>query len=258
MAKQKAQWLAIGATLIAAMNTPTAQAQLQSPQGYYCTDANRQFADDVVIAACTELIQSKGRSVAEAESPEYGPSELAAAYNDRANAYAREGDYARAIADLTEAIRDNPRLAAAYFNRSMAYQGERDYPHAIADSDQAAQLDPQNPLYQDGRCWMRALANVELDVARAACDASLRLQPNAAHALNSRAMVGLRQRRWQEAWRDFDAAAISNPGLADYLFGRGIAAIRLGHVADGRADLAHASQLDPNLAQRYADYGINP
>jgi tetratricopeptide (TPR) repeat protein len=48
-----------------------------------------------------------------------------------------KGDYDRAIADYTEAIRLDPGLALAYNNRGFAYSHKGDNDRAIADYDQA-------------------------------------------------------------------------------------------------------------------------
>lgn len=45
---------------------------------------------------------------------------------------------------------------------------------------------------------------------------------------------------------------------ADYLYGRGIAALRLGRDAEGNADLAAAIKLDGKIAEEYARYGVKP
>lgn len=110
---------------------------------------------------------------------------------------------------------------------------------------------------QNERCWERALANQDLQTARAACDASLRIDPNSPDVLDSRGMVGLRQQRWQDAWNDYNAALSGEP-FASALYGRGVSAMRLGRASAGRADLARAAQLDPAIAQTFVGYGITP
>ena len=70
--------------------------------------------------------------------------------------------------------------------------------------------------------------------------------------------MGLQQGRAQDAWNDYDAAARKQPGKAGDLYGRGIAELRLGRVADGQADIAAALKLDPKIADTFAGYGVNP
>src|SRR5262245_38825650 len=100
--------------------------------GIVPTPATADFAEDTrlcssssnpdeSIAACTRQISSgrwKGR-------------DLAAAHNNRAVAYNNKGEYDRAIADATEAIRLDPKHATAYYNRGLAYSIGGDYDRAI-------------------------------------------------------------------------------------------------------------------------------
>ena len=50
---------------------------------------------------------------------------MLAAYINRGHAYINKGDYDRAIADYTEAIRLDPKYAIAYGNRGKAYRQGR-------------------------------------------------------------------------------------------------------------------------------------
>jgi tetratricopeptide (TPR) repeat protein len=247
-----------------------------------CRNERNTYLPEAVISGCTGLIESgeltqeqlvgafgrRGnvyysqrdyvRAIADfAEIIRLDPQN-ALAFVSRGNAYLAQRDYALAIADYNEAARLDPQNSLAFYNRALAYRDQRDYTRAISDMDQAATLDPDNAGYQNSRCWYRAMANRDLDVARAACDASLRLRPGDASAHNSRGMVGLKQERWQDAWNDYDAAARAAPDRAGNFYGRGIAALRLGRIAEGEADIAHAATLDANIAQTYAGYGVTP
>jgi tetratricopeptide (TPR) repeat protein len=58
-----------------------------------------------------------------------------------------KGDFDRAIADHTEALRRNPKAALAYFNRGGAYRRKGDLNQAIADYTKALDvLDPSEPV----------------------------------------------------------------------------------------------------------------
>jgi tetratricopeptide (TPR) repeat protein len=65
------------------------------------------------------------------------------------NFYMRGGDALRydpdlAVADLTEAIRQNPQHADAYYLRALAHENKRDYRLAAADYAENMRLDPKN------------------------------------------------------------------------------------------------------------------
>ena len=64
------------------------------------------------------------------------------AYIRRGNAYNHKGDYDRAIADLEHAVRLDPKDPKAYVIRGSAYDGKGDYNRAIANYDEALRLDP--------------------------------------------------------------------------------------------------------------------
>jgi len=134
----------------------------------------------------------------------------------------------------------------------------RRFDAAIADADLAAELSPETAEYHNQRCWTRAVADRDLDVARAACDRSLALAPDKAHVLDSRALVAFRQSRFSDAWADYDAAYRLDGRRAGYLYGRGLAALKLGRRAEGQADIAAARGMDATVAEDYAEYGLRP
>jgi tetratricopeptide (TPR) repeat protein len=227
---------------------PNATAQTADQAWAYCNNSNNQYGPEVSIGGCTAVIQNAWADHAN----------MAIALHNRGNAYSAQRDYARAIADYDTAIRFNPQDASVFYSRGNAFYAQREYARAVADRDEAARLDPQNADYQNRRCWDRAMANREFDVARAACDAALGVRPNDAYTFDSRGMVGLKQQRWQDAWNDYDAAARIDATSASYRYGRGIAALRLGRAAEGQADIAAATQLDSQIAATYAGYGVMP
>ncbi len=85
------------------------------------------------------------------------------------------------------------------------------------------------------------------------------VDPNNPAPLTARGMVLLKQRKFQDAFDDFNKAA-DLPGLtgpdAMALYGRGLAAVKLGKPDNG--DMAKAVALDPTIAQYYADNGLAP
>jgi tetratricopeptide (TPR) repeat protein len=231
-----------------------------------CADADNQIPADRQIAGCTTLIETPGISAV-----------IRASFIGlRAVAYRAEGDFARAMADYEAAIPLTERLladAADDHDRtslagilSIMRDGRgvmhialaRDYRRALPDFREAMRLDPRNPEPGNDLCFSLAALNESLDEARGACNAAIALAPNDHATLDSRAFVGLRQSRFQDAWNDYDAAARLAPGDAHYLYGRGIAALRLGRTAQGRADLARATALDADAPRSYAEFGIRP
>jgi tetratricopeptide (TPR) repeat protein len=101
----------------------------------------------------------------------------AAAFMESGRAAFAKGDYDRAIADYTQAIRLNPNSTTIYNNRGNAYSNKGDYDHAIADYTQAIRLDPNSATaynnrgtaYSEGGDYDQAIADFEV---------ALRINPN--------------------------------------------------------------------------------
>jgi len=66
------------------------------------------------------------------------------AYNNRADAYYKNGNYELAVRDLDVAISLNDKYAMAWFNRGNAYGQLGKFKEAYADLDKAISLDPAN------------------------------------------------------------------------------------------------------------------
>ena len=69
-------------------------------------------------------------------------------------------------------------------------------------------------------------------------------------------MARLRRGDLDASIADFDAALALNPGLANALYGRGIAKRRKGDLAGADADLGAAKAIHPGVAQEFAQSEI--
>src|SRR5438105_2835094 len=106
-----------------------------------CAPARAGVAEDcasldpnVSTAGCSAIIET-------------GPTrqvDTAMAYANRGRAYLVLGDFAKALADLDEAVRQQPRYAAAYSHRGNAYLASGRTDLALADYTRAIELDPSN------------------------------------------------------------------------------------------------------------------
>ena len=109
----------------------------------------------------------------------------AKAYYSRGLAYDNKGDYDKAIADYTEAIRLDPKDAKAYFNRGGIYDDMRNYDKAIADFTEVIRLDPKSAkAYSSGRADTYEHKGDHDKAIRDSIEA-IRLDPNCASAHNS-------------------------------------------------------------------------
>ena len=164
--------------------------------------------------------------------------------------------------DLDAVDRIVPKGAEVRLTLGHLYASQGDYPAAVAQFDRwidaRGRDEVQMPAARNARCWARALAGQQLELALADCDAAVYAQPKVAAFHDSRGLVYLRQGRYQKAIADYDAALDLSPKVAWSLYGRGIARQRLGLTAAGQADIAAATALAPKIAEEAASHGIVP
>jgi tetratricopeptide (TPR) repeat protein len=214
-------------------------------------------------------------------------------YRDRARAYGESTQNDLARADFAKAIGLAPDDAELLRARAFLRLRDNNKTGALADAEAAARLTPPASLdstqvaylferlhqparaiaiydaviashQQDsrlgellnGRCWVRALANVELDKALDDCNRAIKRDGAKAAYLDSRGLVYFRQGDQTAAIMDYDAALKLSPQLAWSLYVRGAAKIAQGQVEAGKADQDSAAAIQPDIAASAADYSI--
>jgi len=209
----------------------------------------------------------------------------------RSSVYYDLGRYAEAIPDMDEAIRLEPEQRINLRNRASALDKLGKTDAALADLDEVQRMDPVDPstvflkarllrrvgrgseavaLYDaavdqrrnatslNNRCWMRALANIELTGAEADCAEAVKLQPKQAAYWDSYALVALRAGRLDDALARYGQALTLNPKAAGALYGRGLAKQRKGDTVGGDQDIAAAKALSPKVGDELQEAGITP
>ena len=125
-------------------------------------------------------------------------------------------------------------------------------------SRRAIEIDPKDADAYINRCWLRATANRDLTLAFADCDTGLRLAPNDANDLDSRAFLYLRLGRLDEAIADYDAALKTNPRAGGLLvWARLSASERKAIRPAATPTLPPPGQIQADIADEYAKYGMN-
>lgn len=187
--------------LAATLWSAPAPAQSRSQLGPLCTSDTTPA--DQMIDACTRIIALKA----------FKGEQLAAVYFWRAVGWNKKGDYARVIADTTEAIRLQP-SQAVYNLRGSAYYDKGDYDIAIADFDDALKLGPPNGMifHNRGNAWRG-------------------------------------KGEYAKAIADYDMSIKSDPKSTFSFQNRGIAKEALGDLDGALADINQAIRLDPTLPQ---------
>jgi len=178
----------------------------------------------------------------------------------RASLLLAQKNYAAAVADATRVI-DRPHTEygdTARKVRAYAYGYLKQYDSALADWDALIAASPDEDAYLNGRAWLRATGNLDLDKALADVDAALKSKPDTAAYLDTRGFVELRMGRLDAALNAYTAALKLVPTQADSLYGRGLVERRQGQTKAGDADLAAARKIYPDIDKTFADYGMTP
>jgi tetratricopeptide (TPR) repeat protein len=202
--------------------------------------------------------------------------EEAKEYVMRGNLYAERGDYNRAIADFTQAIRLDPNNADAYFGRGYSYANKNDYDRAIGDYNEAIRLKPDDAAaytnrgsaYAEKGDYDRAIADFTQYIRRIAN------LVEAANAANNRVLVSTMNYMLVEAYdkrgrayvfkgsydramADFTESIRLDPNNADAYVYRGGVYYFKNDYARARADFKKALQLNPNHTEaRYLLEGL--
>jgi tetratricopeptide (TPR) repeat protein/transglutaminase-like putative cysteine protease len=175
----------------------------------------------------------------------------------RADAAIDAGDLRTAqtdIATIEQADRNND---LAYHLRLKLLQKQARPREALQLVDTYVAKHPNDANALNERCWTKATLNVELETALVDCNASLKLRPDSAATLDSRAFANLKLGATDAAIADYDAALKLAPKLAASLYGRAIARARKGDGAGARADIAEARRLAPGIDERFAGFGVS-
>jgi tetratricopeptide (TPR) repeat protein len=143
------------------------------------------------IADATAMLQRDGQNLA--------------AYEYRAYAYVRSGEFHRAVADATEMLRLDPDRVAAYSIRGSAYNGLREWDHAIADVGKFLASNPQAawPTFFRGQAYQ---GKGEDDHALVDFNRAIELSPKTNHFWVARGELRTRKRDVAGALADLTEA----------------------------------------------------
>jgi tetratricopeptide (TPR) repeat protein len=200
--------------------------------------ANRDY--DLAISCFNEEIRQHPRET----------GRLHVAFANRGNAFAGKGEYDKAIADFTQAIRLNPADSHALNNRGYVYDARGEYDRAIADYNEALKINPKDSdaYYNRGNAY-RTKGNYEqavLDYTE-----SLRLHPKFALAYNSRGTAYHELKDYKRAIADFSAAISFNPQLARAYENRGLSLEKTGDYEKAQSDYLEAIKFNSKSANAH-------
>ena len=228
--------IAIGAAGILTVATTASYAQDQNQQDWNACAGAAAAARDRV-EACTRIL---GRDI---------PQMQAFALIHRGRAWVRKGDFDRALADFTAAMKEDADIVYGYADRGDVYRLRGQCEEAIADYDYALRLAPDRAdIYLSrGICQTEQRRS---DSAAINFDMAVRLDPSnaagvAALALTRKADIAAMKGDFARALPDYDRAIALQPedlapyenrAIARFYFGaRQIHTPRCGCISHARA-----------------------
>jgi Tfp pilus assembly protein PilF len=184
--------------------TPPLTAPGPDPTGQqieWCSRSNKP-SPDLVIKGCTAVIQSGQGS----------DSQRVVAFVSRGTAYYQQDAFDRAISDLTEAIRLNPKNGTAFGYRGMAYYKKRNFDRAISDYTQAIRLDWKAAFYFRGEAYSQ---KGDYDRAIADFSETIRFDQKDVLAFFARGNAYNNKRDYAGAFSDYSIVAKSERAPAE-------------------------------------------
>jgi tetratricopeptide (TPR) repeat protein/predicted aspartyl protease len=169
------------------------------------------------------------------------------------------GNDAGASDDFAAAQRLSPDSSELPLEAARAFGSAGKSRKAIAQLDGWLERFPKHERVPDvlhGRCRLRAVANLEPELALADCNLALKRGSRSSVSYNSRALVHLRLGSHEQAVDDYDEALDLQPRDASSLYGRGLAELRQGRTEQGEASLEAALAIDARVAEEFAKMGL--
>ena len=205
----------------------------------------RAFAHLLVITNEEALLEPSQITEHFASVIEYGKAIEEGRGNDLLNYLGRSldlmllQDYSEAMQDIEVVIKQSPKFMLAYFQRAALRYKNLEYQRA------EAALNNESAATPIGGVLPTQLDNVRMQYELILQDLTqaIDLSPRFAYAYYNRANIKFALERTEEAIADYNEALRLQSDMADAYFNRGLAYIKLGQIAQGRADISRAGEL---------------
>jgi tetratricopeptide (TPR) repeat protein len=173
----------------------------------------------------------------------------AAAFQRRGLRALERGLAARAVEELTEANRLDPKSADILAGRALAHRARKDYELALDDCNEALKLEPRHA----GALNVRGCVNTDrgqFDEALKDFRRAIQLEPRNAQFHANRAYAHAGKGDLGQATRSYDEALRLAPDVAEWYYRRGLALEQSGEPTRAEEDYARAVRIDPAYRER--------
>jgi tetratricopeptide (TPR) repeat protein len=168
-------------------------------------------------------------------------------YRNRGELHMSHKEYLKAIADLSAAVRINPRDITARYTCAVAYQYSGQYDSAIREYGRAIASYDKSPVFYDGRGLS---FYYKKDYARAIEDftKAIELNPKYPQTYTSRGLAYSEIREFDHAIADFNKALSLDCSLATAYTSRGNFYLKIGEPSKAARDFKRGCALKDNDA----------
>jgi TonB family protein len=184
------------------------------------------------------------------------PKSKTALFN-RGLAYGKQNKQSLAIADFNKAIEIDPRYSTAYNSRGLVYLDLGNWDEAINDFTKAISVNSIGkiaPLAYNNRAIVRRRQK-KYEAAMDDCNAALQIDPKYAYALINRGTIERIQKKYTDAMKDYDAAISLSPKLPEVFGQRGYLKTLMFDDKGAIADYTTNVELNPQSSFAYEERG---
>ncbi len=172
----------------------------------------------------------------------------------RGNAWFEKGDFDKAIAEYSEALRYNPKSASVYYSRGLAWNNKGDYDKSLVDYTQALTLEPKNANAYNGR-GLTYYRKGDYDKAIADFTQALAVDPKDKYANNNRGNAWREKGNYDKAVVDFNQALTIDPKDRYANYNRGLTWNKKGEYEKAIADYTQALAINPKNVNAWNQLG---
>lgn len=147
-------------------------------------------------------------------------------------------------------------IGGAYRQKGEEADARKHFDAAVRIATQRLAIFPDDPRMLSERCWVRAVANIELDAAFGDCERAHQLRPDNALISGRLGFVLYRLGRYREA---LEAYSDSLKGMlvdAGFQYMRGVVKRKLGDDSGGALDIRAAIDRNSKAVAKYGIYGV--
>jgi len=177
------------------------------------------------------------------------------AYNNRAEIYVLKGQYELALADYKNAIASNPNYYKAYYNRATVYGKLGKIELALADYNQSLKIEPKYVSSYNNR-GLTYLQTKQFEKAIADFNMAISLMPDFYLPYNNRGYAFKILKQYDEVISDCSKAIDLNPHYAFAYYNRGGAYRKTGQLDLAIIDFTKSIELNSDYAPNYLERSL--